>query len=291
MRFLSFKQAGIPGLATKRGDLWLGLRANEAGWQGDLDQVMSSGAHLRELDAALARGNRIDVEKISFLPPLQRPTKILCVGLNYADHTNESPYQQPSYPTVFPRFNSSLIAHGRPIVRPRVSEQLDYEGELVAVIGKRGRHISKDQAHSHICAYSIFNEASVRDYQFKSPQWTVGKNFDDTGAFGPILVSADELPPGAKGLRLETRLNGETVQSATTSDMLFDVATVISLMSEAMTLEPGDIIVTGTPAGVGVGRKPPLWMKAGDLVEVEIEGIGILANPVVEETDPEEAPR
>ena len=205
----------------------------------------------------LAAGKRLDRDRIRFLPSLANPLKIVCVGLNYADHAKESPYEQPKYPALFSRFNSTLVGHGAPIIRPRVSEQLDYEGEL---------------------------DASVRDYQFKSPQWTVGKNFDATGAFGPSLVTADELPPGARGLRLQTRLNGQVVQDATSADMLFDVVSLITIISEAMTLEVGDVIVSGTPAGVGFARKPPLWMKQGDVCEVEIEGIGVLRNPIVDET-------
>jgi acylpyruvate hydrolase len=189
----------------------------------------------------------------------------------------------PDYPTLFARFPSSLIAHVEPIVRPRASEKLDYEGELVAVIGKGGRHIPRAAALSHICGYSIFNDGSIRDFQLRTPQWTVGKNFDNTGPFGPVFVSADELPPGAHGLKIETRLNGRVMQSATTADLIFDVATLVALISEAMTLEPGDFIITGTPAGVGAARKPPVFMKAGDICEVEIEGIGILRNPIVDE--------
>jgi acylpyruvate hydrolase len=151
------------------------------------------------------------------------------------------------------------------------------------VIGKGGRHIPAAAALDHVIGYSIFNDVSVRDYQFKTPQWTVGKNFDDTGAFGPSLVTADELPPGCKGLLLQTRLNGEVVQSASTDDMVFDVATLIAVISEAITLRSGDVIVAGTPSGVGVSRKPPLFMKPGDIVEVEIDKIGILSNPIIEE--------
>jgi len=176
-----------------------------------------------------------------------------------------------------------LIGDGAPIVRPRASIQLDFEGELVAIIGKPGRNIDGSDALDHVVGYSIFNDASVRDFQFKSPQWTVGKNFDGTGAFGPCLVTADELPPGGKGLRLQTRLNGEVVQDASTDDMVFDVATLITIISEAMTLNSGDVIVTGTPSGVGLSRKPPLFMRAGDFVEIEIEKIGVLSNPVTEE--------
>ena len=246
--------------------------------------------HLRdglESLTAFARGllalPEVDIEAVDLLPPLPNPPKIICVGLNYADHSAESGFAVPDYPTVFGRFASSLIGHGAPIVRPRVSEQLDYEGEFVAVIGRGGRDIPKARALDHVAAYSLFNDASVRDYQFKAPQWTVGKNFDGTGAFGPWLVTADALPPGCAGLRLQTRLNGAVVQDASTDDLVFDVATLVSTLSEAWTLEPGDVIVTGTPSGVGLARKPPLWMKPGDVCEVELEGLGVLRNPIADQ--------
>lgn len=285
MRFVAFGVGGRTGLAieTAAGEL-RGLLNNETGHPGDLLDLLRQG---REAMAAAARvlgaGTVLDRERIRFLPPISTASKIICVGLNYADHTKESPYEQPKYPTLFSRFNSTLVGHGAPIVRPRVSEQLDYEGELVVVIGKTGRHIAADRALDHAAGYSIFNDASVRDYQFKSPQWTVGKNFDGTGGFGPSFVTADELPAGARGLKLQTRLNGQVVQNATTADMLFDVVTLIHIISEAMTLETGDIIVSGTPAGVGFARKPPLFMKNGDVCEVEIEGLGVLRNPIVDE--------
>ena len=169
------------------------------------------------------------------------------------------------------------------LFRSKVSTQLDYEGELVAIIGKAGRYIAKDRALEHVAGYSICNDASIRDYQFKSAQWTIGKNFDNTGPFGPVFVTSDELPPGASGLRIQTRLNGVVVQDASTASLIFDVATLVSQLSEAVCLQPGDVIVTGTPSGVGLARKPPLWMKHGDICEVEIERIGILRSPVVDD--------
>ena len=232
----------------------------------------------------LLKGAAIDLAHITYLPPFENSGKIICIGLNYVDHSLESGFAVPTYPAIFSRFASSMIGHGAPIVRPKVSMQLDYEGELVAVIGKAGRHIAKADALSHVAGYSICNDASVRDYQFKSAQWTIGKNFDNTGPFGPVFVTADALPPGAAGLQLQTRLNGVVVQSASTSSLIFDVATLVSLLSEAVCLLPGDIIVTGTPSGVGLARKPPLWMKHGDVCEVEIEGIGTLTNPIHDET-------
>jgi acylpyruvate hydrolase len=217
------------------------------------------------------------------LPPLATPGKILCVGLNFAEHSRESGFEPPCYPTIFGRFASSLIGHGAPIIRPRVSDQLDYEGELVAVIGRGGKNIAAADALDNVAGYSIFNDATIRDYQMKSPQWTVGKNFDGTGAFGPVFVTADTLPPGCRGLCLQTRLNGRVVQNALIDDLIFDVATLVSLLSEAMSLAPGDVIVTGTPSGVGLARTPPLWMQPGDVCEVEVESIGILRNPIAEE--------
>lgn len=217
---------------------------------------------------------------MTLLPPLSNPEKIVCIGLNYKDHSAESGFKQPEYPTVFGRFNSSLIAHGAPILRPAFSEQLDYEGELAAIIGKTARDAAEEDALDHIAGYSVFNDGSIRDYQFKAPQWTPGKNFDDTGAFGPDFVTADDLPPGCEGLRLQTRLNGQVVQDASISDMVFPVAKLVAILSQFMTLKPGDVIVTGTPSGVGLARKPPLFMKHGDTVEVEIDRVGLLRNPV-----------
>lgn len=285
MRFLSYMQAGKKGLAIRVGDQLKGLTEVEENYPGHLEQLLRQGGDaLINAAQVLKQGNAINLDQVEQLPPLSQPPKIICVGLNYADHTKESPYEQPDYPTLFSRFNSSLIANGQPIKRPLCSEQLDYEGELVAIIGKRGCHIAKEDALDYVAGYSIFNDASIRDYQFKAPQWTVGKNFDDTGAFGPEFVTADELPAGAKGLLLTTRLNGKVVQQANTSDMLFDIETLISTISEAITLEPGDLIVSGTPAGVGLGHKPPLWMKQGDVCEVEIEKIGILRSPIANES-------
>ncbi|MDH0647914.1 fumarylacetoacetate hydrolase family protein [Pseudomonas sp. GD03858] len=276
MRYLSFNHQGLAvlGVRTPEGVRVLG--------EETLESLLARGVDLATHGQA-ARGPVVQVGEQDYLPLLRKPGKIVCVGLNYADHTKESPYAQPDYPTLFPRFASSLTAHNKPLVRPRVSDTLDYEGEMAVVLKRGGRHIPKDKALECVAGYALFNEGSVRDYQFKSPQWTVGKNFDDTGAFGPDLVTADELPAGGKGLLLQTRVNGKVVQSANTQDMLFDVATIISTLSEAVTLEAGDVIVSGTPAGVGFGMNPKVYLKAGDVVQVSIEGIGTLVNPVVDE--------
>ncbi|MBS4089727.1 fumarylacetoacetate hydrolase family protein [Pseudomonas rustica] len=276
MRFVRFLNQGQPvlGVVTAEGVRVLGTES--------LESLLARGVDL-STHGVDADGPLVEIAEDAYLPLMQRPTKIICAGLNYADHTKESPYDQPDYPTLFPRWNSSLTAHNKPLVRPRVSNTLDYEGEMAVILKSGGRHISKDSALQHVAGYALFNEGSVREYQFKSPQWTVGKNFDDTGAFGPVLVTADELPAGGKGLLLETRVNGKVVQSANTNDMLFDVATIISTLSEAVTLEAGDVIVSGTPAGVGFGMTPKVFLQAGDVVEVSIEGIGKLVNPVVDE--------
>ncbi|MFJ4346472.1 fumarylacetoacetate hydrolase family protein [Pseudomonas sp. NPDC089401] len=276
MRYVRFSHQGRPvlGVRTAEGVRILG--------EESLESLLARGVDLTAYGAQ-AQGALVEIGEQDYLPLMSRPSKIICVGLNYADHTKESPYAQPDYPTLFPRFNSSLTAHNQPLIRPRISDTLDYEGEMAVVLKSGGRHISKEQALQHVAGYALFNEGSVREYQFKSPQWTVGKNFDDTGAFGPDLVTADELPAGGKGLLLQTKVNGKVVQSANTDDMLFDVATIISTLSEAVTLEAGDVIVSGTPAGVGFGMDPKVYLKAGDVVEVSIEGIGTLVNPVVDE--------
>ena len=225
----------------------------------------------------------LKADELQFLTPLTAPPKIICVGLNYAEHSKETGNAVPSYPTIFTRFATSLIGHEAPMIRPRVSEQLDFEGELVAVIGKGGRNITEAAALDHILGYSLFNDGSIRDYQRMTSQWTIGKNFDGTGAFGPWIVTSDQLPRGCAGLKLQTRLNGQVVQSASTDDLIFDIATLVSRLSESFTLSRGDVIVTGTPSGVGGARKPPLWMKPGDVCEVEVDRVGILRNRIVDE--------
>lgn len=278
MRVARVSRDGQIGVAVKTAD---GVKAAFNGGAGaDLDALIASGAGLGKAAEAAAAGQVVDEASLTFLPPLVRPPKIICLGLNYKDHAAEGGFQVPEFPTIFGRFGSSLIGHGAPIIKPAVSEQLDYEGELVAVLGKAGKDIPRAQAHDHVAAYSVFNDGSVRDYQLKTPQWTAGKNFDNTGAFGPWLVTPDELPPGASGLKIETRLNGQVVQSASTADMVFDVAETIALLSTFMTLEAGDVLVMGTPSGIGLARNPPLFMKHGDLVEVEIEKVGLLVNPI-----------
>lgn len=281
MRLSMYKREGRTGIAAWFDGELHGLEEGCRGYPGDLDTLLARGASLMGLGATLASAPHLDMSDIALLPPLVKPSKIICIGLNYRDHAAETGLKLPDWPAVFARFPSCLIGHGSPLVRPVVSEQLDFEGEMVVVIGKRARAVTAEQALTFVAAYSVFNDASVRDYQMKSSQWTLGKNFDATGAFGPWLVTPDELPPGGSGLRIITRLNGNMVQNATTSDMVFNVASLIKILSSTMTLEPGDMIITGTPSGVGYTRKPPLFLKPGDVCEIEIEKIGILSNPVI----------
>jgi 2-keto-4-pentenoate hydratase/2-oxohepta-3-ene-1,7-dioic acid hydratase in catechol pathway len=281
MRFVSYESGSRSGIAAEVNGRWHGLLEDSEDYPGTILSLVQAGAAaLLKAAGAFRNAPAITLADVKVLPPISDPQKIVCIGLNYRDHSAESGIDQPDFPTVFGRFNSSLIAHGDPILVPEVSDQLDYEGELVAVIGKTARNVSQSQALDHVVGYSIFNDGSIRDYQFKSPQWTPGKNFDDTGAFGPCFVTADELPPGCDGLRLTTRLNDQVVQDASISDMVFPVAKLVAILSSFMTLVPGDVIVTGTPSGVGAARKPPLYMRDGDVCEVAIEKIGKLVNPI-----------
>ncbi len=244
--------------------------------------ALEAGQDLLAAGKAALAGNaaRLPLSGLELLAPVPRPGKIICLGLNYFDHAKEGGRDKPEYPWFFFRGATSLIAHGEAGIRPRVSERFDYEAELAVVIGRKARHLSEEDALGCVFGYSCFNDMSVRDYQKKTPQWTIGKNFDGTGAFGPVLVSADELPPGATGLGIQSRLNGKVMQDANTTDMIWGVAETIKLLTECMTLEPGDVIVMGTPAGVGQARTPPVWMKDGDTIEIEIERVGLLSNPI-----------
>lgn len=230
-------------------------------------------------------GQRVSLASIVPALPVDKPGKLICLGLNYVDHIKEGGYDVPTYPALFMRGRNSIIPAGAPMVRPTCSEQLDYEVELLVIIGRGGKHIAEKDALSHVFGYSIFNDGSVRDYQRKTHQWTPGKNFDNTGPMGPIVVTPDELPEGAKGLKIESRVGAEILQCANTDEMLWPVDKTIATISEYATLEPGDMIAMGTPPGVGHAKQPPRWLRPGEVIEVEIEGIGICANPIVAEED------
>jgi 2-keto-4-pentenoate hydratase/2-oxohepta-3-ene-1,7-dioic acid hydratase in catechol pathway len=237
---------------------------------------------LNSLAEQVANAEVISVEGLVWRKPITDPGKIICVGLNYKDHAAEAAAEVPANPSLFVRFNDAQVAHEEDIVRPTVSRQFDYEGELAAVIGREARHVSAERALDYVAGYSCFAENSLRDFQSHSRQATAGKNFEQSGAFGPCLVTADEIPDPAK-LTLTTRLNGLEVQRASTADLIFPVPLLISYISSFTRLLPGDVIATGTPKGVGSARKPQLWMKPGDVLEVEISGIGVLRNRVVDE--------
>jgi 2-keto-4-pentenoate hydratase/2-oxohepta-3-ene-1,7-dioic acid hydratase in catechol pathway len=286
MRLVSFEHQGAPRLGAVDGDAVVDLAEAAPDLPRELGALLRRESGLAAAAAAAKSAKtaaRRALKGLRLLPPVGNPGKIVCLGLNYVDHAAEGGHAKPTYPSLFLRCTSSLCGHGAPIVRPRCSTSLDYEAELVAVVGRTARHVKKDKALDVIAGYSCFNDASVRDYQRKTTQWTIGKNFDATGAFGPWFVTADELPPGATGLAIKSKLNGQVMQDANTSDMLFPVDETVALLTECMTLEPGDLLVMGTPAGVGYARKPPVWMKPGDTIEIEIERVGTLSNPIRDE--------
>ena len=280
MRIIHFETRGAFGIAADEGSGWHGLTSQDSGFPGTLPELIAQGADLLQIGRSLGQFSAINLNTIRVLPPVPAPPKILCVGLNYDDHLEESGLKKPAYPEIFARFATSLIAHQEPIRRPHESIALDYEAELAVVIGKPGRRIPRERALDHVAGYSLFNDASVRDFQLRTPQWTMGKNFDGTGSFGPWLVTPDAVPPGARGLRIQGRLNGRVMQDGRTDQLIFSVPALIELISVAMSLERGDVIITGTPGGVGAAHKPPVFMQPGDIFEVEIEGLGVLTNPV-----------
>jgi acylpyruvate hydrolase len=283
MRIVNFETRGVPGIAADEGSGWHGLSQSDSGFPGTLPELIAQGSDLLRIGRTLGQSAGIDLKAVRLQPPVPAPPKILCVGLNYDDHLEESGLKKPAYPEIFARFATSLIAHQEPIRRPRESTALDYEAELAVVIGKPGRRIPQEQALDHVAGYSLFNDATVRDFQLRTPQWTMGKNFDGTGSFGPWLVTPDAVPPGARGLRIQGRLNGHVMQDARTDQLIFSVQALIEMISVAISLERGDVIITGTPGGVGAARKPPVFMKPGDVFEVEIERLGVLTNPVLDD--------
>lgn len=285
MRIVNFALNGSARLGVDLGEKIVDLSQAAPDLPRDLVDLLEAGepALSRAREVSKSAKATVPWSEAKLLMPTRRSGKMLCLGLNYRGHAIETGNPIPPYPVVFLRTATSLVAGGEPIVRPTCSEQFDWEAEIVAVIGKRTRHATAQNALQAVAGYTACNEGSVRNYQKKSSQWTVGKNFDRSGSLGPAFVTADELPPGGDNLRVQTRLNGVSMQDGNTSDMIFKVADVIVLLSECMTLEPGDMLIMGTPGGVGAGRKPQLWMKPGDVCEVEVEGIGVLRNPVIDE--------
>ena len=290
MKIVGFEANNSVRLGVVDGDNVIDLQAVDANVPGDLAEVLrrnngdlaSIGALAKKAPASARR----PLDGLKYALPVAHPGKIICLGLNYLDHVKEGPQRDniPKFPSIFFRVLTSLVPHGQPITRPKESIQLDYEAEMVAIIGKRAKHLSMGSAVDCIAGYSCANEGSVREFQRHTTQWGMGKNFDRTGGFGPWMVTADELPPGGKGLKIMSRLNGKTMQSDNTENMMFPLAETLVYLTKGMTLEPGDVILTGTPSGVGHARKPePVWMKAGDTCEIEIEKVGVLRNPIADE--------
>ena len=286
MRLVSFQAKDGARIGVVNGDTVIDLTAVDPDAPRDIQAVIAKSG-LADLQAIAHRAGKdasLKFDDLQFNIPISKPGKILCLGLNYMEHVNEGIFEKQEFPTIFMRCQSSMVAHGEPLICPKASETLDYEAELALIIGKTSRHLTSENALDAVAGYTCCNDGSVREYQRHTIQWTMGKNFDDTGPLGPTFVTADELPDGAKGLDIACRLNGQTVQSSNTDMMMFPVVETLIYLTEGMTLEAGDIILMGTPSGVGHARKPPLWMKDGDIVEVEIENIGVLRNKIVGET-------
>ena len=281
MRLASFRHGDGASWGVVEGDAVADVGAVLRDRFPDLKSAIAADA-LAAAGEAAGRARRLPLAEIAWLPVIPNPDKILCVGLNYEMHRQETGRAEVENPTIFGRFANSQIGHDADLIRPRVSTDFDYEGELALIIGRPGRYIEKADSFAHVAGYACYNEGSVRDFQRHTHQFTPGKNFPGTGAFGPWMMTPDELGD-LPALRLQTRLNGEVVQDARLGEMIFDIPTQIAYCSRFTRLEPGDVIVTGTPGGVGAKRKPPLWMKPGDVVEVEIDRLGLLRNTVRDE--------
>ena len=289
MRLVTFQGQSGPAIGVRLGDKVIDLSKAAPDLPGDMIGLLEGGeSSLAKAKAAANNATddaKVDMSLVKLLVPIARPGKIVCIGRNYAAHAAEGGAETPTYPEVFYRGSTTFLPRhpkraGR---RPKCSDKLDFEAELVVVIGKLAKHVAEADAGAYIAGYSLFNEGTLRDYQRKSSQWTVGKNFDNTGPFGPEIVTSDEVPEGAKGLRIQSRLNGQIMQDANTDDLVFTIHNLIYRLTECMTLEPGDIIVSGTPAGVGYARTPPVFMKPGDIIEIEVDGIGVLTNTIEDE--------
>jgi 2-keto-4-pentenoate hydratase/2-oxohepta-3-ene-1,7-dioic acid hydratase in catechol pathway len=283
MKLVSFAVGGVPsfGVVKDQAIVDLGPHFAAAGITG-LRQLLAADAVEEAHSIADRQAAGLALAAVTLLPPIPDPGKIICIGLNYHDHVAETGRTVTEHPSIFARFPESQVGHLQPIVKPLESEHFDYEGELALVIGRGGRRIPESAALAALAGYACYNEGSIRDWQRHTSQFIAGKTFARSGSFGPWLVTADEIPDPSR-LTLQTRLNGQTVQKATTDQLITGIPALIRYCSTIMTLEPGDVIVTGTPGGVGAKRTPPLWMKPGDTVEVEISGIGVLRNPVIAE--------
>jgi len=287
MRFATLHTASGLRAAVRDADSYVDLHATDAAFPPTVRQLLAAGPEVLQHAARAGKRTdavRIPVSKAKLAAPIPDPQKIICLGRNYAEHAAESNSPPPKEPILFSKYATAIIGSGDSIVLPTVSTEVDFEAELVVVIGKRGRHLNEKNALAHVAGYTVGHDVSARDWQLKKDgkQWMVGKTFDTFAPMGPELVMADEVPdPQNLGIRL--RLNGQTMQDGHTRDMIFTVAFTVAYLSQVVTLEPGDLIFTGTPSGVGFARKPPVYLKAGDVVEVEIDGLGVLRNSVVRE--------
>ena len=279
MKLASYVHAGVAGYGVVVGDGIVDLSRRIGARYPDLRALLAADALEAARAASAAAAPDFALSAVWLQPVIPNPRKILCIGLNYDEHRKEGGHASTEAPAVFVRFAESQVGHGEAILRPRESQQFDYEGEIALVIGKGGRRIAEADAWAHIAGYSCYNDGSVRDWQHATSQWTAGKNFVATGAFGPWMVSADEIAPGSV-LTLSTRLNGVQMQHSSTDFLIHPIPRLIAYLSTWTPLAPGDVIVTGTPGGVGARRKPPVWMQPGDLVEVEVDRIGVLRNPI-----------
>ncbi|MEP5152996.1 fumarylacetoacetate hydrolase family protein [Planktotalea sp.] len=290
MKYLVGETASGNAVFAVDGDNAINLTALDSAVGDDLMGFINDSALVESVSAKMDGAPSVAVSSITPALPVAKPGTIICLGLNYTDHIKEGGYDIPDYPALFMRGKNSIMAAGAPLVRPTCSDKFDYEAELMIIVGKGGRHISEADALDHVFGYTVFNDGSVRDYQRKTHQWTPGKNFDNTGAIGPFVVTPDEVPAGAAGLKIESRVGTEILQSSNTGNMIWSVAQTIATISEYTTLEPGDLIAMGTPPGVGHAKKPnPRWLVPGEVVDIEIEGIGICSSPIVDEVDFEAA--
>ncbi|WLG86921.1 fumarylacetoacetate hydrolase family protein [Pseudomonas cucumis] len=282
MKLASFMVQGRSTYGVVDGEHIIDLESVKQTFGTDLKQAIANNRLAELTHDILASLPRLPLAEVTFLPVIPNPGKVLCIGINYATHVRETGREMPTYPMIFTRFADSQTAHLQPIVRPKASHKLDFEGELAVVIGKPARHVKQADALDYVAGYACYNDGSVRDWQKHTIQFVPGKNFPGTGGFGPWLVTRDEIGD-PQDLELTTRLNGEVMQHTSTSDMIFDVRKLIEYCSTFTELAPGDVIVSGTTGGVGAFREPPVWMKPGDEVEIEISRIGILRNSIVDE--------
>ena len=281
MKLMSFVHEGRPSYGAAAADVVLDVGSILSAKAPTLKDLLA-GPGFAAARIALDSAPKIRIADVLFEPVITDPSKILCIGVNYATHLAESGIPRPENPMIFVRFANSQVGHGRPMLRPPESDKFDYEGELAVIIGKKARRVRREQALDYVAGYACYNDGSIRDWQTHTSQFTPGKTFPGTGGFGPWLVTTDEIPDPAP-LTLKTRLNGEVMQSAPISDLVFDVSALVAYCSVFTCLEPGDVIITGTTGGVGAFRNPPVWMKPGDVVEIEISRIGILRNAIEDE--------